>query len=112
MDGIKLMKAFLIGDKSVFAIPGGCHPVVASPVSELLYLWGLAGRGDELAMRDIPEFLYLKSFEEIFKKLERDETKKVLSKESFKNLSKAYPFTKEQSSLLAVMLREKGYEIE
>ena len=57
MDGIKLMKAFLIGDKSIFAIPGGCHPVVASPVSELLYLWGLAGRGDELVMRDIPEFL-------------------------------------------------------
>lgn len=112
MDGIKLMKAFLIGDKSIFAIPGGCHPVVASPVSELLYLWGLAGRGDELVMRDIPEFLYLKSFEEIFKNLERDETKRVLSKESFKNLCKAYPFTKEQSDLLAVMLREKGYEIE
>jgi 5-deoxy-D-glucuronate isomerase len=112
MDGTKLMKAFLIGDRSVFAIPGGCHPVVASPVSELLYLWGLAGRGDELAMRDIPEFLYLKSFEEIFKKLERDETKKVLSKESFKNLCEAYPFTEEQSDLLAAMLREKGYEIE
>jgi 5-deoxy-D-glucuronate isomerase len=112
MDGKSLMKAFLIGDKSVFAIPGGCHPVVASPVSELLYLWGLAGRGDELVMRDIPEFLYLKSFEEIFKKLERDETKRVLSKESFKNLCKAYPFTKEQSDLLTVMLREKGYEVE
>jgi hypothetical protein len=85
---------------------------VASPVSELLYLWGLAGRGDELAMRDIPEFLYLKSFEEIFKKLEGDETRKVLSKERFKNLCKAYPFTKEESNLLSVMLREKGYEIE
>jgi 5-deoxy-D-glucuronate isomerase len=112
MDGKNLMKAFLIGDKSAFAIPGGCHPVVASPVSELLYLWGLAGRGDELVMRDIPEFLYLKSYEEIFKKLERDETKRVLSKESFKNLCKAYPFTKEQSDLLAVMLSEKGYKVE
>ena len=112
MDGIKLTKAFLIGDKSVFAIPGGCHPVVASPVSELLYLWGLAGRGDELAMKDLSEFSYLKSFEEIFKKLERDETKKILSKESLKNLCKAFPFTKEQSDLLSVMLREKGYEIE
>ena len=40
MDGKSLTKAYIIGDKSAFAIPGGCHPVVASPVSELLYLWG------------------------------------------------------------------------
>jgi hypothetical protein len=63
-------------------------------------------------MRDIPEFLYLKSFEEIFKELEGDGTKRVLSKERFRSLCKAYPFTEEQSGLLAVMLREKGYEIE
>ena len=111
MDGITLRKAYLIGDKSIFAIPGGCHPVVASPVSELLYLWGLAGRGDELIMRDIPEFLHLKSFEEIFKRLERDKTKKGLSKKRFKSLCEPYAFTKEQSNLLSVMLREKGYEI-
>jgi 5-deoxy-D-glucuronate isomerase len=112
MDGTSLMKAFLIGDKSIFAIPGGCHPVVGSPVSELLYLWGLAGRGDELMMRDVPEFLHLKSFEEIFNKLGRDETERTLSKERVKSLCEAYPFTEEQSDLLSVMLREKGYEIE
>ncbi len=112
LDGKNLMKAFLIGDKSIFAIPGGCHPVVASPVSELLYLWGLGGKGDELMMRDVPEFLYLKSFEEIFNKLEKDETKRVLSKEQLKSLCEAYPFTEEQSDLLSAMLREKGYEIE
>jgi 5-deoxy-D-glucuronate isomerase len=112
MDGVTLMKAFLIGDKSVFAIPGGCHPVVASPVSELCYLWGLAGRGNELVMRDIAEFLFLKSFEEFFKELEKDRTESVLSKERFKSLCAAYPFTEEQAYLLAVMLREKGYEIE
>jgi hypothetical protein len=112
MDGITLTKAYLIGDKSIFAIPGGCHPVVASPVSELLYLWGLAGRGDELMMREVPEFLHLKSFEEIFKGLEKDEAKKVLSKKKVRGLFKAHPFTKEQSDLLSVMLREKGYEIE
>jgi 5-deoxy-D-glucuronate isomerase len=112
MDGVSLKKAFLIWDKSIFAIPGGCHPVVASPVSGLLYLWGLAGRGDELMMRDIPEFLFLKSFEEIFKELEKDRTERVLSKERFKSLCAAYPFTEEQAYLLVVMLREKGYEIE
>ena len=112
MDGLTLKKAYLIEDKSIFAIPGGCHPVVVSPVSELLYLWGVAGRGDELMMRDVPDFLYLKSFEEIFNKLERDETKRTLPKERLRSLCDAYPLTKEQSDLLSVMLREKGYEIE
>jgi 5-deoxy-D-glucuronate isomerase len=112
MDGEKLMKAFLIGDRSIFAIPGGCHPVVSSPVSQLLYLWGLAGRGDDLIMRDIPQFLYLKSFEEIFRELERDGVRKGLSGERFKSFCETYALTKEQSGLLAVMLREKGYEIE
>jgi 5-deoxy-D-glucuronate isomerase len=111
MDGKGLMKAFLIGDKSIFAIPGGCHPVVASPVSELLYLWGLAGRGSDLMMKDIAEFTYLKSFEEIFKDLGRKEKKKIIPKERFKGLCAPHRFTKEEKQLLAVMLKEKGYEI-
>ena len=111
MDGKSLMKAFLIGDKSIFAIPGGCHPVVASPVSELLYLWGLAGAGNELVMRDIPEFLHLKSFEAVFRELERDQAKSVLSREKFGNLCATHRLTGEQIALLSVMLREKGYEI-
>jgi 5-deoxy-D-glucuronate isomerase len=112
MDDKKLMKAYLIGDKSIFAIPGGCHPVVASPVSELIYLWGLAGRGEELLMRDLPEFAHLKSFEEFFKSLEGTRTKKILSQEKFKALCAPYSFTKEQKVLLAAMLKEKGYEID
>jgi 5-deoxy-D-glucuronate isomerase len=112
MDGKKLMKAFLIGDKSLFAIPGGCHPVVASPVSELLYLWGLAGRGEALMMRDHPEFAHLKSFEEFFKELEGTRTKKILSRERFKTLCAPYSLTKEQKALLATMLKEKGYDID
>jgi 5-deoxy-D-glucuronate isomerase len=112
MDGASLKKAFLIGDRSVFAIPGGCHPVVASPVSELLYLWGLAGRGNELAMRDLAEFLHLKSFEEIFRELEGDRAKRVLSKERMRSLCATHRLTGEQAGLLSVMLREKGYEIE
>jgi 5-deoxy-D-glucuronate isomerase len=112
MDGKKLMKAFLIKDKSIFAIPGGCHPVVASPVSELLYLWGLAGRKEELRMRDHPEFIHLKSFEEIFKELEGTRTKDVLSLEKLKTLCAPYSFTEKQKALLAAMLKEKGYGIE
>jgi hypothetical protein len=112
MDGKKLMKAFLIVDKSMFAIPGGCHPVVASPVSELLYVWGLAGRGEALMMKDHPEFIHLKSFEEFFKELEGMRTKKILSQERFKTLCAPYSLTKEQKVLLVAMLKENGYEID
>ena len=112
MDGENLMKAFLIGDKSVFAIPGGCHPVVASPVSELCYLWGLAGSGNELVMRDMAEFLHLKSFEEVFRELDGDRANRPLSREKFRSLCATHRLTEEQAGLLSVMLREKGYEIE
>ena len=112
MDGTRLMKAYVIGEKSIFAIPGGSHPVVASPVSELLYLWGLAGKGGELMMRDVPEFAHLKSFEHIFKDLEWEKTKRVIPKERFHNLCAPYSFTPGQRTLLSVMLREKGYEVE
>jgi hypothetical protein len=112
MDGAGLMKAYVIGEKSIFAIPGGCHPVVASPVSELLYLWGLAGKGEELMMRDVPEFAHLRSFEQIFRDLEWEKTKKVISSERFHNLCDPYSFNNGQKALLSVMLREKGYEID
>lgn len=112
MDGKRVTKAFIIGEKSIFAIPGGCHPVVASPVSELLYLWGLAGRRNELMMRDIPEFTHLKSFEKIIRVLEEERTKKVLFRERLKTLCAPYNFTEQQIDLLAMMLKEKGFMIE
>jgi len=111
MDGEGLSKAFIIGDKSIFAIPGGCHPVVASPVSELLYLWGLAGKGGELAMKDIPEFAHIKRFEEIFKELEGTQPPKAISSKAFEGFSKTHGLTKDQKDLLLAMLREKGFII-
>ncbi len=112
MDGKNLNKAYIIGDRSAFAIPGGCHPVVASPVSALLYLWGLAGRGGELAMRDIPEFAHLKLFEEIFKQLEREAEQRPVSGALLGELTGKYGLTEEQKALLSVMLREKGLSVD
>lgn len=111
MDGERLRKAFLIGEKSIFAIPGGCHPVVASPYCELLYVWGLAGKGSELGMREIPQFSFLKSFEEIFNQLERHEGKKILPRKRFKTLCSYYHLTEENKAILLAILREKGYEL-
>ncbi len=109
MDGKGLNKAYVIEDKSAFAIPGGCHPVVASPVSELLYLWGLAGKGGELAMRDMPEFAHLKSFEEIFRKLETEPKPRSIPAALLDSFAVQYDLKEGQQSLLAAMLREKGF---
>ena len=111
MDGQRLRKAYLITDKCLMAIPGGCHPVVVSPVSELIYLWGLGGRKTELAMKDIPEFAHLKRFEEFFKVLEGEREIKKLGREKLKGLAGPYGFSKEEFTLLIATLVEKGYEI-
>ena len=111
MDGERLRKAYLINDKSLVAIPGGCHPVVASPVSELIYLWGLGGRKSEMAMKDVPEFVHLKHFEEIFRVLEGSRGKKKMSQEKLKDLSGPYGLSEEEFTLLKATLVEKGYEI-
>lgn len=111
MDGKRLSKAFLIGEKSIFAIPGGCHPVVSSPVSELLYVWGLAGKGSELRMKDIKQFSFLHSFEKIFEDLEKNEKKKTLLKKKFHTLCSIYQLTEDHKPILGAMLKEKGYVI-
>jgi len=112
MDGTRLSKAYIIGDKSAVAIPGGCHPVVASPVSALLYLWGLADRGGELAMKDIPEFAYLKSFEEIFRQLEGDKAVRTLTVDVIDSLAVKHGLTKAQKGMLVTMLGEKGFDVD
>ncbi len=108
MDGERLMKAYLIQDRTAVAIPGGCHPVVASPVSALLYLWALAGRGGALAMRDIPEFACLKSLERIFREIGEGAPARSLSKDAFAGLCRDHALTKRQADLLAWILKEKG----
>jgi len=62
----KMRKAFSLWDKSIFAIPGAvtCGRLA---VSELLYFVGLAGKGEALMMKDHPEFVHLKSFENFLK---------------------------------------------
>lgn len=59
-DGRTMNRAFLCPDRTAVAIPGGCHPVVASPVSDCLYSFGLAGVEGSLGMRDLEDFSYLK----------------------------------------------------
>jgi hypothetical protein len=63
-------------------------------------------------MRDIAEFVHLKSFEEVFRELEGDRANRTLSRDKFRGLCATHRLTEEQAGLLSAMLREKGYEIE
>lgn len=58
-DGKNVNKAYLCKNKTAVAIPGGCHPVVASPVSDCAYAWGLAGDEGPLMCRELDDFKYL-----------------------------------------------------
>lgn len=61
-DGVEL--AWPVRDRTVAAIPGGMHPVVAGPAGDLLYIWGMAGpSGGQLGMRDVPGAAFLKDVE-------------------------------------------------
>ena len=59
-DGRIMNRAYLCPDRTAVAIPGGAHPVVASPVSDCIYSFGLAGVESSLGMRDLADFAYLK----------------------------------------------------
>ncbi|MEO0277874.1 MAG: 5-deoxy-glucuronate isomerase [candidate division WOR-3 bacterium] len=110
MDGDKLRKAFLLEDRTIFLIPGGIHPVVASPFTEVLYVWGIAGYGTDLLMRDVPEFAHLKKFEEMLKLLEQKGLRQI-GKEELSRLCKERTIPEDKRRLFASLLREKGYTI-
>ena len=68
-DGKIMNKAYLCPNRTAVAIPGGAHPVVASPVSDCIYSFGLAGEGAPLGMRDLDDFAYLKQVDPFLEQL-------------------------------------------
>ncbi len=111
-DEKNLKKAFIIKDKSAVAIPGGAHPVVSGPVSDMLYLWGLAGKGKQLLMWDIPEFSYLKRIEEAMSELDATRAPAVVSGRQLKDLQQKYKLPQRAMVNLMLILRESGYKLE
>ncbi len=104
-----LDKAYLVHNNDAFAIPGGAHPVVAGPVSDMLYIWGLASyKTTELKMLDVAEFTYLKSIEEIINKLETKYDQLDVSVEEIKKLADEYKLDNLQRQMLKLHLLEKG----
>jgi len=109
MDGAKVIKAFVLTDKCAFAIPGGAHPVVAGPMSDIVYTWGLAGKEGPLGMWDLPEFKYLKKVGQIVDKVKEERGTTKLSGAKLDELG-AGELSEFQRKMLTLILSEQGFE--
>ncbi|MBN1344499.1 MAG: 5-deoxy-glucuronate isomerase [Phycisphaerae bacterium] len=110
-DNEGLDKAYRIGNRSAFAIPGAAHPVVAGPMSDMLYVWALAGPSDELAMMDVPEFAYLKEAQEIIDRFDAQRGLSRIARADFDQAADAKGLSVEQRKIVELHLRERGYDI-
>lgn len=113
-DDAGLDKAYMIHNRSAFAIPGGAHPVVSGPVSDMLYVWGLCGRPEaspKLGMLDIPEFAYLKIVGAIVDELDAQRKPAAISPARLTELARQHKLTAEQTVMLALHLRQQGFDV-
>lgn len=107
-----LERAYPIRHRSAFAIPGAAHPVVAGPMSDMLYVWALAGPGGQLAMMDVPEFAYLKAGGDIIDQFDGLRGVRPIARGEFDAASDARGLSAQQRKIVELHLRERGFEIE
>lgn len=107
-----LDQSYVIHDHDAFAIPGAAHPVVAGPNSDMLYVWALAGPGEQLAMYDVPEFSYLKKVGAVIDQLAQSHQRPALSRADFERIVSEQGLTGEQVHVLRMHLRQQGHRIE
>jgi 5-deoxy-glucuronate isomerase len=106
-----LNQAYSVGDRSVMALPGACHPVVAGPAGELLYIWGLAGSEPQpLRVRDVPASAFLKDVEAAFRRLAAPRQR--IAAAAFAEAAKEAGLDEHGRRTLALLLREYGFDVE
>jgi hypothetical protein len=106
-----LDRAYRIGHRSAFAIPGAAHPVVAGPMSDMLYVWALAGPSDALAMMDIPEFAYLKAGQDVIDQFDTQRGHTTVIRSELNAAASARGLSAEQCKIVELHLRERGFDI-
>ncbi len=114
-DGKEINKAYLCPDKTAVAIPGVCHPVAASPGSDCIYGWGLAGVEGHLGMRDIQDFAYMKKIGAFADKLRAENgnlAKFSVERARLTEFCAANGLDEFQSHIAELILRETGIEFE
>jgi len=110
-DGRTMNRAFLCPDRTAVAIPGGSHPVVASPVSDCLYSFGLAGIEGALGMRDLKDFVYLKKVGGFVERLRKENEGKALfsaSRDQLDSFVQENKLDELQSKVAELILKEWG----
>lgn len=102
---------YLVQDRSAIAIPGGSHPVVASPVTDHIYGWGLGGVEGALGMWDIPEFKFLKDVQKVIEAIESEHAKPVLPRAEIERRGREAGLNDHGVEVLILVLREIGYAV-
>lgn len=110
-DDAGLDKCYVVHNRTAVAIPGAAHPVVAGPVSDMLYIWALAGTSSKLAMLDIPEFAYLKNVGAAIDEVDAQRGIKTITAKEFDTLCKKHKLTGEQVTICKLHIEERGFRV-
>jgi hypothetical protein len=111
-DDAGLDQAYIVHHRDAFAIPGAAHPVVTGPCSDMLYIWALAGRSDELLMVDVPEFAYLKRVEALMNEVEAARPRQGLPANEFVRLATKHDLNDAQQTTARLHLAERGIHVQ
>ena len=106
-----LDQAYLIHHRSAFAIPGAAHPVVSGPVSDMLYMWALAGTSSSLGMMDVPEFAYIQNVAQIIDYFEDRRGLSRISADELAELVGQHGLSDFEATMCRLHLLERGFEI-
>jgi 5-deoxy-glucuronate isomerase len=106
-------EAYALSDWSVVALPGGCHPVVASPTADIIYIWGMASdHAQSLQLWDVPASAFLKDVEAAFGQLTEGLPATTIAAAGFREAADAHRLDGHGRTVLAQVLREYGFDID
>ncbi|MCG3181729.1 MAG: 5-deoxy-glucuronate isomerase [Phycisphaerae bacterium] len=107
-----LDRAYVVGHRTAFAIPGAAHPVVAGPNCAMMYIWALASESSHpLAMMDVPEFAWLKRVGGIVDALQTDRGPTRISESRFAELTAKAELNPSQARVLRFHLEQLGFTV-
>ncbi len=112
-DDAGLDEAYVLHDRTAFAIPGAAHPVIAGPNCEMMCVWCLAAETSQsLGMKDVPEFAWLKRVGAVLDDLSASGRRELLSDDEIAALAKDAGLDEAQRRVLQFHLARAGLAAE
>lgn len=108
-NGHDVNQAYIVKNRTIMAIPGAAHSIVAGPTSDMLYVWGLAGIGTKLRAWDMPEFRFLHSVEQAWAAIERRRSAPKLPERTFQRICREHRLSARAERLLRFVLLDRGW---